>query len=254
MPYLTDLADACRKSGLRVVEVSGWQTRGHGPMSTVETIVAHHTATPKTAPGDYPSLRIVRDGRPGLPGPLAQLGLGRDGTVYVIAAGVSYHAGETWTVAQNNWHAIGIEAEHDGLSAWPADQYAAYARLCKALCQHYRLAPSDVRGHKEVAAPAGRKIDPNFDMGQFRNAVAEATTGDDDMPNYTEWSREDKAALTQDVSRAVLREKVKVLNAKGKPVEVTIKQAIARTANGTRRLEGDVDDVLERLDELNGDA
>lgn len=180
MPYLVDLADACRKSGLRVVEVSGWRTRGHGPMTAVESVIVHHTATSKAAAGDYPSLGIVRDGRSDLPGPLSQLGLGRDGTVYVIAAGVSYHAGATFKTVQNNWHAIGIEAEHDGLSPWDPDQYAAYARLCHALCEHYGLSVADVQGHKEIAAPAGRKIDPSFDMGAFRDATANA--GDDMTP------------------------------------------------------------------------
>lgn len=169
---LTDLVDACRKSGLKVVEVDGWRSRGHGPMASVETVACHHTATSKAAAGDYPSLRIVRDGRPGLPGPLAQLGLGRDGTVYVIAAGVCYHAGETFTRDQDNWHAIGIEAEHDGISPWPAAQVDAYARLCAALVKHYGLTVSRVQGHKEIAAPRGRKIDPNFDMDAFRARVA----------------------------------------------------------------------------------
>ncbi|WP_107768418.1 peptidoglycan recognition protein family protein [Nocardioides terrigena] len=168
---LTDLAAACRKSGLPVTEIDGWRTRGHGSLSAVETIACHHTATPKSAAGDYPSLRVVRDGRSDLPGPLSQLGLGRDGTVYVIAAGVAYHAGATFTTAQDNWHAIGIEAEHDGVSPWPPAQYAAYVRLVAALCEHYGLAPARALGHKEIATPKGRKIDPNFDMIQFRSDV-----------------------------------------------------------------------------------
>lgn len=176
---LTDLADACRKSGLKVVEVDGWRSRGHGGLSAVETIVCHHTATSRAAPGDYPSIDVVRNGRPGLPGPLAQLGLGRSGTVYVIAAGVSYHAGEVRDFSMDNWHAIGIEAEADGLSPWPAAQIDAYAGLCAALAKHYRLSVDRVMGHKEVCAPVGRKIDPNFDMDAFRAQVANAQ--EDDM-------------------------------------------------------------------------
>ena len=169
---LTDLAKAARKSGLKVVEVDGWRTRGHGQMLSVAGIVVHHTATSKAAAGDYPSLRIVRDGRSDLPGPLSQLGLGRDGTVYVIAAGVAYHAGETAEQWQDNWRSIGIEAEHDGLSPWPAAQYDAYVRLVAALAEHYGIPVSRVMGHKEVAVPAGRKVDPNFDMTAFRRAVS----------------------------------------------------------------------------------
>ena len=168
---LTDLAIACRKSGLPVVEVDGWRTRGHGHMIAVNSLICHHTATSKAAAGNYPSLAIVRDGRSDLPGPLSQLGLGRDGTVYVIAAGVSYHAGATFFPRQDNWHAIGIEAEHDGVSPWPPVQHAAYVRLVAALAEHYEVPLSNVQGHKEIATPLGRKVDPNFDMTAFRARV-----------------------------------------------------------------------------------
>lgn len=190
---LTDLAEACRKSGLPVVEVSGWQNRGHGAMTSVDTIVVHHTATSLEATGNYPSLGIVRDGRSDLPGPLAQLGLGRDGTVYVIAAGVSYHAGDTFEREEDNWHAIGIEAEHDGLSPWPAPLVDAYARLCAALADHYDVPLSRIRGHKEIAKPLGRKTDPNFDMTAFRARVADS--GDDMAQHTDQLNRIEAAAL-----------------------------------------------------------
>lgn len=168
---LTDLADAARKSGLPVVEVDGWRKRGHGQLVGVRTIVVHHTATSANAKGDYPSLRIVRDGRSDLAGPLANLGLGRDGTVYVIAAGVAWHAGKVREPDYGNVYSIGIEAEHPGIGVWTNAQYDAYVRLCVALCEHYHLPASRVLGHKEVCAPAGRKTDPNFDMVEFRREI-----------------------------------------------------------------------------------
>lgn len=167
--YLTDLADACRKSGLPVVECAGWKTRGHAAFTSVSTIMCHHTAGPRN--GEAPSLNVVTNGRPGLAGPLSQIVLGRSGTVYVVAAGVAWHAGNTRTAAEGNYRAIGIEAEATGVDAWPAVQYDAYVRLCRALIDHYGLSPANVVGHKEAAVPAGRKIDPNFDMNAFRAAV-----------------------------------------------------------------------------------
>jgi len=197
---LTDLADAVRSSGLPVVEVDGWRTRaatdnaGNRELVAMQTIVAHHTATPLTVPGDYPTLATVRDGRSDLPpGPLAQLGLGRSGTVYVIAAGLCWHAGATFEESQDNWHAIGIEAEHDGISPWPPDLLDAYARLCAALCRHYGLGISRVMGHKEIASPAGRKTDPNFDMTAFRARVL---------------SHLEEIDMTPDELRAILREEL----------------------------------------------
>ncbi|CAF3060211.1 unnamed protein product, partial [Rotaria sp. Silwood2] len=87
---LIDLANILRKANLTVVEVDGWKTRGHGEMNSVKSIILHHTAGPAT--GDFPSLNIVRDGRPDLTGPLAQLGLGRTGSWDGIAAGRCCHA------------------------------------------------------------------------------------------------------------------------------------------------------------------
>lgn len=167
--YLTRLADICRAAGLDVVEVRGWKRRGHGPMTAVKTIVCHHTAGPKK--GNMPSLNVITNGRPGLSGPLSQLGLGRDGTVYVIAAGLAYHAGQVRSSSYANAYAIGIEAEATGVDPWPAVQMDAYGELCAALVRAYDLTVSRVLGHKEVCYPVGRKSDPNFSMPDFRARV-----------------------------------------------------------------------------------
>ena len=181
MPWLTDLDDACRKSGLKVTEVAGWRTRGHGPMAAVRGIICHHTAGART--GNYPSLRVVRDGRPGLDGPLAQLGLARDGSVLVIAAGKAWHAGAgSWSGLTGNSDCIGIEAESVGDGKdWTAAQRDAYPRLCRALAQHYGVPASRVIAHREWAP--SRKIDPaGIDMNALRRAVS-ATTAASRIPD-----------------------------------------------------------------------
>lgn len=173
------LAAHLRRRGLSVVIVPGAATRGalddrgrRGFPVQPGALLVHHTATPDTAAGDYPSLRVVRDGRTGLPGPLAQIGLGRSGTVYLIAAGLAWHAGKVASAAHDNWHAVGIEGEDNGTdNRWPAGYYDAYVRLCAALSEPAGLGLSTVLGHKEVAAPAGRKVDPVWSMGTFRRAV-----------------------------------------------------------------------------------
>lgn len=116
--------------------------------------------------------KVSNDGRPGLPGPLSHLGLGRSGRVYVIAAGLCSHTGRTFRPDHGNGFAIGIEAEGTGTAPWPAAQLDAYAALCAALTLHYGLGVGRVLGHKEIAAPAACKIDPNFDMDEFRRRVA----------------------------------------------------------------------------------
>ena len=182
--YLTDLAAACRKSGLPVVEVPGWKTRGHGGMKGVNSVLVHYTATSNRAKGNYPTLNVIIKGHGSLQGPLSQLGLGRDGTVYVIAAGRCYHAGQTASPGiQGNSYSIGIEAEHSGTGSWPREQYEAYVKLVAALCRHYKLPASRVYGHKEAAVPRGRKGDPNFSMDDFRKAVSRALSGSAPTPS-----------------------------------------------------------------------
>lgn len=175
---LTNLADVLRAAGLRVEELPGWKTRGHGTMDKVESITCHHTAGPKT--GNSPSLATVRDGRPGLDGPLAQLFLARDGTWTVVAAGLCWHAGVVLDTYQSNTHAIGIEAEATGVDPWPLAQYDSYVRGARALADAFDVPVHHVLGHKEVAKPLGRKSDPNFDMDNFRAAVARSK-GDAEM-------------------------------------------------------------------------
>ena len=177
MTKLLWLPTVLREAGLKVEEVTGWKTRGHGDMGDVEGILCHHTAGGKH--GNYPSLSTVRDGRPGLKGPLSQFGLGRDGTWFIIAAGKSWHAGS------GNWHGItngntvliGIEAENTGYTkganaeAWPEVQMDSYARGCAAILEYLKLPVSAIAGHKEYALPKGRKVDPTFDMDLFRERI-----------------------------------------------------------------------------------
>jgi len=178
---LTQLANVARRTGYPVIEVPGWKTRTRpGGMSSVQTVTCHHTAN-GGARGNYPSLRVVRDGRPGLPGPLAQYGLGRDGTVFVIAAGRCNHAGVSLKTAYTNSNAIGIEAEAVGVPGtegdWPARQMDSYARLCLALVEEFGAVQiADVLGHKETCSPRGRKSDPSFSMPKFRERIGNLTS------------------------------------------------------------------------------
>lgn len=168
--WLTALATIAKRTGYPVVERAGWKTRGRAPMSGAKSIICHHTAGGPS--GNYPSLGVVQNGRAGLPGPLAHYGLGRDGTIYVIAAGRANHAGVVDTTTHSNSYAIGIEAENTGRGEkWSDAQMDAYAKLCRELCDHYGIPISQVRGHKEVARPKGRKPDPSFDMNAFRKMV-----------------------------------------------------------------------------------
>ena len=177
---LTWMPDVLLKAGLRVAEVDGWSTRGHGDMGTVVGAMIHHTVGPKT--GNMPSLRTLVDGRSDLPGPLAQLGLGRDGTWYVIAAGRAHHAGNgNWRgITSGNTRFIGIECENTGGTddlPWPDKQRLSLRHGVAALLRHTQRSAEFCVGHKEFALPPGRKIDPLIDMPTLRQEVAALLVG-----------------------------------------------------------------------------
>ncbi|MFD0854605.1 N-acetylmuramoyl-L-alanine amidase, partial [Actinomadura adrarensis] len=152
-----------------VTEVAGWKNRGREAQASVDGIVCHHTATPGTS-GDYPSLVVVRDGYSGLPGPLSHFGIGRSGRIYVIAAGRCNHNAPSTSSYHTNSRSIGIEAENNGRSPWPAVQLDAYRRLCAELCKEFGLPASRVKAHREVNSS---KPDPHsINMATFRADVA----------------------------------------------------------------------------------
>jgi peptidoglycan hydrolase-like protein with peptidoglycan-binding domain len=168
------------KAGLKVALTKDWETRGRGEMGTIRGILCHHTAGPRHH--NMPSLDLLIEGRHDVRGPLAQLGLGRDGTFYVIAAGRANHAGAgSWRgVTAGSGSFIGIEAENTGVAndqPWPEVQLNAYRRGVAALLGHLGLPPEACAGHKEYALPRGRKIDPSFDMNRFRADVAAIMLG-----------------------------------------------------------------------------
>ena len=187
-------------------------------------VMLHHTAS-RAGSGDLPSLRICRQGRSDLQGPLCNLLVGRAGTVVAISDGYANHAGrmsaDAWSrlttgrepVRQTgpdngpvgNGHLIGIE--NNGLGEpWPADQVDVVIDICVAICSHFGWDPtSAVIGHKEGTR---RKIDPSFDTGWFRSQVVKQTTTtppseEDDMPlNDEDWKRL-RAEVRQTVFNAI---------------------------------------------------
>lgn len=170
------MADAFRKNGLRVQEVQGWKNRGVAGTFAPRGAVFHHTASNRHA-GSAPSLRICRDGRPGIPGPLCNVLIGRDGTVHVIAAGRANHAGlggpfRNIPLNSGNAFLAGVEVENDGVGEkWSADLLQTADVVFATLLLGLRRRSVWLIGHKEWAPR--RKIDPaRLDMDQVRKRVS----------------------------------------------------------------------------------
>lgn len=173
-----NLPQILRARGLKVVEVDGWRDRGR-PASTggfdPVGVLCHDTVTGKNTP-DHAVVQLLVNGRSDLPGPLAQFGLARDGTVYIIASGRCNHAGEAksfGTVSSGDGNELyaGVEAFNDGVGEkWPKVQYDAYVLLAATLSVDVtHNSVHTVAGHKETSVTG--KVDPTFNMDAFRHSV-----------------------------------------------------------------------------------
>lgn len=260
---LTDLDETLRGFGLDVVEVDGWRDRGHGEMSDVLGVTCHHTASGRGTGRTLGLATVVKgrrspDPKLDLPGPLAQLYLNREGVFYIVAAGLSYHAGVSRKPTYTNRHRIGIEALAAGdgwVMDWPDIQVEAYALGCKALSRRYRFPVDEVLGHKETCFPENRKIDPTLNMVKFRNKVDKATARPKDEPmSAAEVKAIKDAMLTPAQIEAAVEKVLKTSEivpnrptakqiadaiAAGKPVPETTYFTLAK---GVGNVEGDDDD------------
>lgn len=179
------LPELLRAWGVTVVEMDGWRDRGQGDFTDIWGVICHHTGAATTPPS------IIAHGHSALRGLLSQIHLAPDGTATICGAGIAYHAGKGslpglgggyvkrrsrgkrtgFTVG--NARTIGIEAQHSGNPGdpWPEAQLDAYARIAAAILWYLGHGTDRVWGHKEYAKPAGRKVDPSFDMEGFRRRV-----------------------------------------------------------------------------------
>src|SRR6266542_4137108 len=176
-PPLTWMAAALRENGLRVREVKGWKTRGRPSSFSPRGVVFHHTAS-NAKSGAAPALGICVKGRSDLPGPLCNVMVGRDGTVYLIAAGRANHAGlggplRSIPKDSGNMYMAGVEVENDGVGEPFRKELLQVCEVVFAtLLLGLRRRAKMLVGHKEWAPH--RKSDPaRIDMDQFRHRVAQ---------------------------------------------------------------------------------
>lgn len=184
MAFALGLPDALRARGLTVELVPGWETRSAGSFNP-KGAVCHWTAGPAKTKG-RPSLRVCIDGRPGIPGPLCNVFLDRNGVAVVVAAGRANHAGNgDWKGLVGNSAVFGTEAECAGPDDWTDAQRQAYPRVNAAYCDLGGFDESMVCGHAEWAdvrpqkdGMRSRKSDINgWPMDAMRAQVRAVLTG-----------------------------------------------------------------------------
>lgn len=178
---------ALESEGLTVHEHQGWRThnrdkatgRTFGP---VHGVLIHHTA-------GHNDRELCFRGRSDLPGPLCHSWLGRTSGLWMIGHGRANHAGavdldvlnaltaeavklppDNDTRADGNDALYGLEIENygNGRDPYPAGQYRQAVLWAAALCRAHGWTERSIAGHKECQPG---KIDPSFDMADFRAAV-----------------------------------------------------------------------------------
>lgn len=139
--WLSWLAEAMRDEGLKVVEHSGWSSRGR-PSSTGSFapygVLWHHTGTKTSTSNPHPTISTLINGRSDLPGPLCQLSVCYIGEVHIIAAGRANHAGQNKgsgpiPAGDGNAQMIGIEIDFDGTQLMSGVQWDASVAATAAL-------------------------------------------------------------------------------------------------------------------------
>lgn len=170
------LANRCRAIGVRnVVEIAGWQTRGSDNFSP-RGAVDHNTVGPGPEHGNMPSLGVLINGRADLPGPLCNIGMGRDGTAYIIASGRANHAGPGgWGGLSGNSSVYGLERENMGTDAEPItpEQNREAALILAAMIQGCpTVDPALVCEHHEWTR---RKVDAWRVIGSTQRGLVAAS-------------------------------------------------------------------------------
>ncbi len=173
-------------------KTSGKPMRAGGPLG----IVVHHTASSKKSKDENVIQMCIR-GVNKVPGPLYHYLISSDGIVWQIAGEnvKANHAGRGNSSVLNgmikgipvkgkattpgkisaNSSLVGVSLINDGLGQdIPHPQYQACVDICAYLCDKYGINPlSGVIGHSEWTS---RKVDPTFDMGEFRQSVVSKTS------------------------------------------------------------------------------
>lgn len=248
----TFLPDVLRAFGVKVKTLDGWLNRGHGDFGAIQGIIIHHIGSDRYDPwgiARHPSLGLC-----------SQIHLSREGVATLCGVGIAYHAGKGsypgWPTNDANRVSIGIEAESNGTSPWPAAELDAYYRICAAILWFLgkRATTNTLLTHKEYSFAAQGKWDPGgIDASHFRKKVNEYIDNPPFkkvvlVPSEKTQSQAQKAATVAEPFDKITRRfksRVDGSNYEGKPIDYLL-----NTNRHAFIAEANTEVILERLDAL----
>jgi hypothetical protein len=175
-----DFPDRLSARGLRVSVIGGWETRGRP--ADHRAGVLHHTASNVNASIQAEVSGHI-NGKPGVPGPLCNVTIARDCTVYVNARLASNNAGKISPTAyaeacagraeltpahvrglddagSQNSHLFGIECCNNGVGEpWSRKMIETAATVAAVVCTALGWSERHWTTHRALTE---RKIDPNW--------------------------------------------------------------------------------------------
>lgn len=195
----TKLLQQLRKFGVRYKEHGQWWTHNRDDetgkdFGPVHGLVLHHTGTDADTASQ---VRLLREGRPDLPGPLVQAGIDTDGVVHLVGWGRCNHAGlgdddvfrhvrdEDYSGIlkpnENNTDGndalYGLEAMYSGSHGMTPAQYKGTTLFSAAICDGHGWSSKSVIAHGEWT---NQKWDPGYapsrmmDMTAVRSDIQDA--------------------------------------------------------------------------------
>ena len=143
------IAQRCQARGRPVRWIPGWETRGASSFDRISHVVNHFDAFPASS-GHLGGLRTCTFGRPDLRNSLCMFYVGSDGTICVVAARVSWHAGRG--ILTRNSRAAGIEARNNNLGEpMPPALEESYRVLNEEMLAEFGLPAERAIEHREHA-------------------------------------------------------------------------------------------------------
>lgn len=193
--FTRELAAEWQRLGARVTFEPGWETRGNGSAANYEGAIVHHTVGASSATNPLPSKNVLKNGRPGLSGPLCNSAgpWCDEGTpwIHVFSANPANHAGASGGKSMGplpvttafNARVWGHEIDYLGDRPMTKGQYKAAVIVGRGVINVLDRSAEYVRAHAETSVTG--KWDPGYapgktiDMAAFRRDVA--NFGGDDM-------------------------------------------------------------------------